>query len=74
MFIEQWYGHKLSLWHYKIWDCPAHMLNRGKTGKLDSRTEACLFIGYPKGTRGDIFYNPKDKKVFVSTHATFIKH
>ena len=44
------------------------MLSRGKTEKLDSRTEVCLFIGYPKGTRGGIFYNPKDKKVFVSTH------
>ena len=49
------------------------MLSRGKTGKLDSRIKVCLFIGYPKGTRGGIFYNPKDKKVFVSTHATFFK-
>ena len=50
------------------------MLNRGKTGKLDSRTEVCLFIGYPKGTRGGIFYNPRDKKVFVSTHAMFLEY
>ena len=34
----------------------------------------CLFIGYPKGTRGVIFYNPRDKKVFVSTHAMFLEH
>ena len=34
----------------------------------------CLFIGYPKSTRGGIFYNPRDKKVFVSTHATFLEH
>ena len=32
-----------------------------------------MFIGYPKGTRGEIFYSPKDKKVFVRTHATFLK-
>ena len=44
------------------------------TGKLDSRTEVCLFIGYPKGTKGGIFYNPRDKKVFVSTHTTFLKN
>ena len=50
------------------------MLSRGKTEKLDSRTKVCLFIGYPKGTRGGIFYNPRDKKVFVSTHATFLEH
>ena len=50
------------------------MLSRGKIRKLDSRTEVCLFIGYPKGTRGGIFYNPRDKKVFVSKHATFLEH
>ena len=50
------------------------MLSRGKIGKLDSRTEVCLFISYPKSTRVGIFYNPRDKKVFVSTHATFLEH
>ena len=33
----------------------------------------CMFIGYPKGTRGGIFYNSKEKKVIVSTHATFLE-
>ena len=33
----------------------------------------CMFIGYPKGTRGEIFYNPKEKKVIVSTHYTFLE-
>ena len=33
----------------------------------------CMFISYPKGTRGEIFYNPKEKKVIVSTHATFLE-
>ena len=32
-----------------------------------------MFIGYPKGTRGGIFYNPREKKVIVSTHATFLE-
>ena len=33
-----------------------------------------MFIGYPKGTIGGIFYNPKEKKkVIVSTHATFLE-
>ncbi|TYK16841.1 gag/pol protein [Cucumis melo var. makuwa] len=29
--------------------------------------------GYPKGTRGCYFYDPKDNKVFVSTNATFLE-
>ena len=33
----------------------------------------CMFIGYPKGMRGGIFNNPKENKVIVSTHATFLE-
>ena len=33
----------------------------------------CMFMGYPKGKRSGIFYNPKEKKVIVSTHATFLE-
>ena len=33
----------------------------------------CLFVGYPKETRGGFFYNPEDNKVFVSTNATFLE-
>ena len=50
------------------------MLNRKNTGKLDSRTEVCLFIGYSNGTRRGILYNPRDKKVFVSTHTMFLEN
>ena len=70
--LELWNGQKPSLRHYRIWGCPAHVLNK-RAGKLESRTEVCLFIGYPKGTRGGIFCL-KDKKVFVSTHATFLEN
>ena len=72
--MELWCGRKPSLRYFRIWGYPAHVLSRGKIGKLDSRTKVCLFIGYPRGTRGGIFYNPRDKKVFVSTHATFLEH
>ena len=40
---------------------------------MDFRTEVCMFIGYPKGIRGGILYSSKDKKVFVSTHVTFLE-
>ena len=33
----------------------------------------CIFISYPKRTRGGIFYNPKEKMVIVSTHTTFLE-
>ena len=47
---------------------------KGKTGKLEPRTEVCLFVGYPKGTRGGLFYSPQDKKVFISSNATFLEN
>ena len=71
---EIWRAKKSNHKYLKIWRCPANVLNRRKTGKLDSRTEVCLFIGYPNSTRGGIFYNPRYKKVFISTHATFLKN
>ncbi|XP_060966846.1 uncharacterized protein LOC133035120 [Cannabis sativa] len=52
--------------------CPAHVL-RKKEGKLESRTEVCMFVGNSKETRGGLFYSHKDNKVFVSTNATFLE-
>ena len=72
--MEFWCGRKPSLRHYRVWGYPAHVLSRGKTEKLDSRTEVCLFIDYPKSMRSGIFYNPREKKVFVSTRVTFLEH
>ena len=68
---ELWKGRKPSLSHIRIWGAPAHVL-RKDPNKLESRTEVCMFVGYPKGTRGGLFYSPSDKKVIVSTHATFL--
>ena len=57
--LELWCGRKPSLQHYRIWGFSTHVLNRRNTGKLDSRTEVCLFISYSKGTKGGIFYNSR---------------
>ena len=69
---ELWTGRKPSLRHIRVWGCPAHVL-KGKTDKLESRTEVCIFIGYPKGTKGGLFYCPKEQKVIVSTNAKFLE-
>ena len=69
---ELWTGYKPSLSHIWIWGSPAHVLS-GNTSKLESRTEVCLFVGYPKGMKGGLFYSPKNQKVIVSTNARFLK-
>lgn len=47
---------------------------KNKTRKLEPRSELCIFIGHPNGIKGGLFSNNQDKKVFVSTNATFLKH
>ncbi|KAK0574738.1 hypothetical protein LWI29_028303 [Acer saccharum] len=69
---ELWTGRKPSLQHLRIFGCPAHVL-KGKTEKMESRSETCIFVGYPKETKGYYFYSPSDLKVFVSTNAKFLE-
>ena len=69
---ELWNGRKPSLNHIRIWGALSHVL-RKEPHKLESRTEVCLFIGYPKGTRGGLFYSSSEKKVIVSTNAKFLQ-
>ena len=46
---------------------------KGNTGKLEPHIEVCMFVGYPKGIWGGLFYIPSDKKVFVSKNVTFLE-
>ena len=45
-----------------------------KPDKLEPKSKVCLFMGYPKGTRGYLFYSRNDNKVFVSTNAKFLEN
>ncbi|XP_022873101.1 uncharacterized protein LOC111392050 [Olea europaea var. sylvestris] len=56
--LEMWIGSKSSLRHIQIWECSAHVL-KGKAEKLESRSKICLFVGYPKSTRGYYCYKPQ---------------
>ena len=48
------------------------MLKRDPS-KLETMTDVCLFVGYPKDTKGYMFYDPQDQKAFVSTNAKFLE-
>ena len=52
---------------------------KGNIDKMESLLEACIFVGYPTGTKSGFFfffflffYSPKDKG-FVRTNTTFLK-
>ena len=42
--------------------------------KLDTKLELCYFIGYPKGTKGWLFYDPREQIVLVSTNVAFLEN
>ncbi|KAA0043452.1 gag/pol protein [Cucumis melo var. makuwa] len=65
-------GRKGSLRHFRIWGCPIHVLVQNPK-KLERRSKLCLFVGYPKESKGGLFYEPQENKVFVSTNATFLE-
>ncbi|KAL0546565.1 hypothetical protein IC582_016476 [Cucumis melo] len=65
-------GRKGSLGPFRIWGCPAHVLVQNPK-KLERRSKLCLFVGYPKESKGGLFYEPQENKVFVSTNATFLE-
>ena len=56
----------------KIWGCESHV-KRLTSDKLASKTDKCLFVGYPKETKGYSFYDPIENKVFVARHAVFLE-
>ena len=56
---ELWTRRKPSLGHVRIWGSPAHVLRRDPS-KLEARAEVGLFVGYPRGTKGYLFYDPKE--------------
>ena len=40
---------------------------------MEVKTEVFMILGYSKETKGYLFYNHKDNKVFVSTNAKFLE-
>ena len=56
----------------KIWGCEAYV-KRQLSDKLAPKSDKCLFVGYPKETRGYYFYITTENKVFVSREGVFLE-
>ena len=69
---EMWTGKRPSLSFLKIWGCEAYV-KRQVSNKLEPRSDKCLFVGYPKETKGYYFYNPIENKVFVARNGVFLE-
>ena len=67
-----WTGKKPNMSFLKIWGCKSHV-KKLMSDQLAPKTEKCLFVGYPKETKGYYFYKPIENKVFVSRKTVFLE-
>ena len=69
---ELWNGRKPILSYLRVWGCEAYV-KKLTSNKLASKSEKCIFVGYPKETRGYYFYHPAEHKVFVARTGVFLE-
>ena len=69
---EIWTGKCPSMSFMKIWGCEAYV-RRQVSDKLGPKSEKCIFVGYPKLTKGYYFYKPTEHKVFVARTGVFLE-
>ncbi|KAL0444833.1 UNVERIFIED_CONTAM: hypothetical protein Slati_2206000 [Sesamum latifolium] len=69
---EIWHGKPASYKYLRVWGSPTYV-NRLVGDKLDLRSSLCRFVGYPKETAGYYFYDPSERKIFISRNAVFLE-
>ena len=69
---EIWNGKTPNLSFLKIWGCEAYVKCQ-ILDKLAPKSNKCLFMGYPKETKGYYFYNASENKVFVARNGVFME-
>jgi hypothetical protein len=69
---ELWFGRISNVSFIKIWGCEAYV-KRLMSDKLSPRSDKCIFMGYPKETKGYYFYYKSENKIIVVRHAVFLE-
>jgi hypothetical protein len=58
--------------YLRVWGCLAYVfIQKDKRHSLEPHMEQCVFVGYPSGYKGWMFYNPSTKKYIISECAEF---
>jgi hypothetical protein len=69
---ELWHGKKPTLSLLRIWGCEEYV-KKLQPKKLKSKSEKCIFVGYPRETIGYTFYHLTEGKTFVAKTVTFLE-
>jgi hypothetical protein len=69
---EAWFKRKPDVSHLRVWGCLAYVfIQKDKRRSLQPHMEKCVFLGYPSGYKGWLFYNPNTQKYIISKQAEF---
>jgi hypothetical protein len=69
---ELWHGKKPMLSFLRVWGCEAYV-KKLQPNKLESKSEKCIFVGYPRETLGYTFSQPTKVKTFVAKTGIFLE-
>src|ERR1700679_3880994 len=69
---ELWHRKTPDVSHLRVWGCTAYVhVQKDKRTGIGSHMEKCVFVGYPDGYKGWMFYNPTTKRTVISERAEF---
>ena len=69
---EIWHQKKPDISHLRVFGCTAYVhIQKDKRTGIGSHMEKCVFVGYPDGYKGWMFYNPTTKRTVISERAEF---
>ena len=69
---ELWTSRIPCFGHIKPWGCPAYVKKQNPS-KLETRSVLCKFVGYPRNSKGYLFYHTDEQKIIVARDAFFLE-
>lgn len=69
---EAWSGNKPCVSHLRIFGSLGYShIPKEKRGKLDDKSEKCIFVGYSENSRAYKLFNPITKRIIISRDVIF---